>query len=542
VRRYSDDDRRWRPTSACSSIDVKLKVLEAPFLSHVELTSSQDRLRLALAAERAGDAPLALSHALEALALARAAADSAGQIDALAMAGGICSSVDDLDGALAWLEEARSLVDALDDDMRNWKVLNCLATVLGTLKDFTQFFALNEMAAQIAERLPDPRMLAVTRSNRASRLLDFGEFQREQVCEAEAQTCFGRVIELTGDLIDFATKTDDRQILFAALANRGPALHLLGRNDEALATIERSDALAAVAGMPGATANTAIYKARILAARGEQPLARRVALQGIATGETHGNALGAADLHRFMSTFEENAGDLRAALNHERRFHHLQSASLSRNASQRSKLLAMRLQTERALAEAAAERDRSMQLTRDNAALTQRSAALAVQAEQDTLTGLANRRRLDRHLGAACADARARGVALCVALLDIDHFKLINDHHSHAVGDQVLKQLGAILSRESRGSDLAARYGGEEFVLVLPNIGLSRALAVCERVRSAIETFDWTAVDPALKVTASIGVDDIAFHADPAVGLKRVDMWMYQAKHNGRNRVNGPTP
>ena len=191
---------------------------------------------------------------------------------------------------------------------------------------------------------------------------------------------------------------------------------------------------------------------------------------------------------------------------------------------------------------AAPERERSSLLTRENAALTQRSDALAMQAEQDSLTGLANRRRLDRHLAAACADARARGVALCVALLDIDHFKLINDRHSHAVGDRVLQQLGAILGRQSRDGDLAARYGGEEFILVLVGIGLSRALAVCERVREAIEGFDWSTIDPALKVTASIGVDDISFHADPAVGLERVDKWMYQAKHLGRNRVVGPKP
>ena len=503
--------------------------------------SSHERLKLAREVERTGDAALALSHAIEALAQARAAADVGGQIDALTMAGGMCSGVDDLDGALQWLEEARGLADALGDEARKWKVLNILGNVLGTLKDFNQFFEVNELAAQLAGRLPDPRLLAVTRSNRASRLLDLGEFERERGDESAARACFERVIEITGELITFAIQADDTQILFAAWANRGPALQQLGRDDEALAAIQLSDELAIKAGMPGAMANTAIYKARMLAARGDHVLARSVALQGIATGQTHGNALGAADLHQFMATFEENEGNLRAALNHHRRFHDLQSASLSSNASQRSKLLAVRLQTERALAEAAAERARSTQLGLDNAALTERSAVLSVQAEQDTLTGLANRRRLDRHLAVACADARSRGVALCVALLDIDHFKLINDRYAHAVGDQVLQQLGVILARQSRDCDLAARYGGEEFVLVLADIGLSRALAVCERVRIAIESFDWSTLQPALQVTASFGVDDIAGDSDPAVGLARVDSFLYRAKHLGRNRVEGPS-
>ena len=112
-------------------------------MSDGELNSGQLGLRLAREAERAGDAPLALSHAIEALAVARAAADAAGQIDALATASGICAGVDDLDGALAWLEEARSLAQLLGDDARNWKVLNLLGNLLGPLKDFAQFFAVN---------------------------------------------------------------------------------------------------------------------------------------------------------------------------------------------------------------------------------------------------------------------------------------------------------------------------------------------------------------------------------------------------------------
>jgi diguanylate cyclase len=200
--------------------------------------------------------------------------------------------------------------------------------------------------------------------------------------------------------------------------------------------------------------------------------------------------------------------------------------------------MAVRLETERSRAEAVHERQRASSLEAANTALSERAVALSEEASQDVLTGLANRRRLDSVLAQRHADAMARNVPLCVALLDVDHFKRVNDGHSHAVGDLVLKQLGAILRAHCRDDDLAARYGGEEFVLMFAGVGPVRAAAVCERVRLAIEDFDWPSLAPGLAVTASFGVCDIAGHAGPAEGLARADALMYRAKSAGRNRVS----
>jgi diguanylate cyclase (GGDEF)-like protein len=124
-----------------------------------------------------------------------------------------------------------------------------------------------------------------------------------------------------------------------------------------------------------------------------------------------------------------------------------------------------------------------------------------------------------------------------VALLDVDHFKQINDRHSHAVGDLVLMQLAALIARQCREGDLPARYGGEEFLVRFHRIGLDGAAAACERLRAAVAAHDWASLAPGLAVTVSIGVVDLGRHGSVAAALAAADELMYRAKRGGRNRV-----
>ena len=116
-------------------------------------------------------------------------------------------------------------------------------------------------------------------------------------------------------------------------------------------------------------------------------------------------------------------------------------------------------------------------------------------AMEDALTGLANRRQLDERLAALMREAHKPGAVVTVALADVDHFKGINDRFSHAVGDEVLRCVGEILRAHCRLGDLAGRYGGEEFMLVFRSLDMRAALEICERVRRAVEAWDW-ALDP----------------------------------------------
>jgi diguanylate cyclase (GGDEF)-like protein len=174
-----------------------------------------------------------------------------------------------------------------------------------------------------------------------------------------------------------------------------------------------------------------------------------------------------------------------------------------------------------------------------NADLRERNEALARDVQTisqvavfDALTGVLNRRGLE------AAFERVRGrEAFALAMLDVDHFKQINDRHLHVVGDAVLRRLGALLQDALRGPDTVARYGGEEFVLLLAERDMAVARAVAERLRLRIEAEPWFDLAADLAVTVSIGLT--AAHPDETLAavLARADMQLYRAKQKGRNRT-----
>jgi diguanylate cyclase (GGDEF)-like protein len=163
---------------------------------------------------------------------------------------------------------------------------------------------------------------------------------------------------------------------------------------------------------------------------------------------------------------------------------------------------------------------------------------LAQRAQIDGLTGLWNRTFFDRRWAEEHARCARHGHAMSIALLDLDHFKSINDSFGHPAGDMVLQGVAKVLQRESRQSDLACRYGGEEFVLLMPDTPAADAATVCERIRVAVEACRWPRV-PMLRLTVSIGVAGASSSAPVSAEqwVEATDHNLYTAKRNGRNRV-----
>jgi diguanylate cyclase (GGDEF)-like protein len=165
-------------------------------------------------------------------------------------------------------------------------------------------------------------------------------------------------------------------------------------------------------------------------------------------------------------------------------------------------------------------------------------AELQVQSITDSLTGLFNRRHLFALAEREFQRARRFGRALSVIMLDVDHFKQVNDRHGHAAGDQVLAEVARRLRGSIRAIDLIGRYGGEEFVLVLPETALPGAGLLGERLRLAIANTPVATLDGPLAITASLGIastePDVA---DVAALINRADQALYAAKQAGRNRV-----
>ncbi|QRY69571.1 PleD family two-component system response regulator [Ensifer sp. PDNC004] len=161
-------------------------------------------------------------------------------------------------------------------------------------------------------------------------------------------------------------------------------------------------------------------------------------------------------------------------------------------------------------------------------------------AVTDGLTGLHNRRYFDTHLKLLMDRAAARGRPLSICMTDIDRFKQVNDTYGHDVGDEVLREFANRIRTTVRGADLACRFGGEEFIVVMPDTSAEMAAGVAERLRTIIESLPFAIpqADGPLKVTASMGIATLRPGNDTAEALlKRADTALYQAKHEGRNRV-----
>lgn len=164
---------------------------------------------------------------------------------------------------------------------------------------------------------------------------------------------------------------------------------------------------------------------------------------------------------------------------------------------------------------------------------------LPVDTSRDALTGAYNRRALDSEGKQLYQDTLASDRPVSVLMLDIDHFKQVNDLYGHAAGDVVLARFAQVVSAQVRGTDFVARYGGEEFAIILPNAPLAPAMRLAEKMRQAVHEMEIQHGERKLKVTTSVGVTSSFPGDDPnfADTIARADKNLYRAKRNGRNRV-----
>ena len=161
------------------------------------------------------------------------------------------------------------------------------------------------------------------------------------------------------------------------------------------------------------------------------------------------------------------------------------------------------------------------------------------QARHDPLTGALNRKGLDEALNREVSAMRRKDTPLCVALLDIDNFKRINDTLGHTTGDQALTHLAKVARESMRPQDTLARYGGEEFVILLPDTPLERGIEAMTRLQRELTKKYFLAGAEKVLITFSAGVAQLGHDEDNAVAIKRADQAMYTAKRAGKNRVLG---
>ncbi|GGJ86945.1 hypothetical protein GCM10010123_15650 [Pilimelia anulata] len=347
-------------------------------------------------------------------------------------------------------------------------------------------------------------------------------------------------------------------ILIMALNNLSYMNYEFGRPAEALATAERMVATAAACDSPLLAAQVdTMGRALLVCGRAAESIAfigDWLSRHGGITGpdEIAENLLTLAEGQRVTGRLDDahatldacleqctlaGLADVRARL-HEQRAEAYAAQERFREAFEEYKLFAA--------ATAAArnkERDGQAKIAQavfETAEARRDSERFRKLSLHDPLTGLFNRRFMDERMPGLVAAACERGEPLTVALVDLDHFKRINDTFSHAVGDGVLVEVARLLEDRVPADGFAVRLGGEEFLLVLPGVDGADGVGRCEGLRSALRGYDWSALAPGLTVTASIGVAAVAGDADSqALLLRRTDACLYRAKHGGRDRVVG---
>jgi diguanylate cyclase (GGDEF)-like protein len=185
---------------------------------------------------------------------------------------------------------------------------------------------------------------------------------------------------------------------------------------------------------------------------------------------------------------------------------------------------------------------RMLSLQRENLDLTVKNRALTEVSSRDSLTGLYNRWYVLEKIDSEINRALRHGSPMSLLMLDIDHFKRVNDTYGHSAGDQVLQAVGKLLRESCRVYDVPGRYGGEEFCIVLPETKLGNTTVVAERIRQRLASTELACGDDQIVVTASIGIAGMDESQEthvlsPAALIDRADRALYTAKRRGRNRI-----
>ena len=215
------------------------------------------------------------------------------------------------------------------------------------------------------------------------------------------------------------------------------------------------------------------------------------------------------------------------ALMHFKRYHCLQREIQRQVSPHKLQAMEMQLEIEKARME-------NVQLRRKHASERQERYRVERMAGEDALTGLLNRRGLEQSTESMLLPD---GDPISALMIDVDHFKTINDSCGHETGDKVLRQVAALLKSGCRQGDLVSRWGGEEFTILLQNRDGPQGAEVAERLRHLVESWTWERIAPGQTITISAGVTQYQAGDDLTALVKRADEKLYQAKHAGRNKV-----
>jgi diguanylate cyclase (GGDEF)-like protein len=519
-----------------------------------------------------------LAHLSQGIGLFDALGDARGACEAVNLLANIHAARSEHMPALELYQRSLALRRQLGDRVGEAGTLNNMGLVFRQTAQFADALKYLLMSLEVAEAAEDQRATAYALTNIGGVLADLGD-------SAHALQYHLRGLTLI-------RQTDDRAHEGSTLASLGRLLTQTGHHAEALEHLQEALQLAQRAGHLGDTCAALLGLGLAHQHAGDHGRAERLLLEALSLARRTANrvveaevllALGrnrwlqgdagpgielldhalsmardlqadhvAGRLHQLLSQVHEQAGRFDLALREFKAFYECHQRISGQDNQRRIRALLGRAELERAHRDAEHQRLRGDELAtaldaaRESerqkqallAQLAQQSDMLRQLAREDGLTGLANRRWLDAQWAHECERARRYKHALAVAMVDIDHFKSINDRFSHRVGDEVLRRVGKLLRDSCRRGDVVGRYGGEEFMVVLVETPVDLAAAACEKLRQRIAALPLDDLHPDLKrVTVSIGLAGTDTHPADADLIAQADRQLYRAKAEGRDRL-----
>lgn len=536
-------------------------------------------LRWSLCEYILGQPPAAVLGRLHAsLSLAEALGDQRCHIDGLNLLAAVQADCGEQAQSLQTYAQCAALAEQLDDQRLLGRSLGNMALVHRALGQYPQALDLLERYLALAEQVNDSQGQTYALANLGELLSELGEheaalqsMERSLASDPEGLDLARRATTLLSlgrlrlkhadettalahmeESVALSRQTGNLRDLCDALHGLAQAHQVRTDLAAAQAALQEAHALALQADDLPRMNTVLLTQGRLLMQQGQEQAALELLQQVLPRCEGLQATALSAQAHEMLSEIAQARQDYRLALQHFHRFHELQQQLHGAQAQQHLRGLMIRSHVQRWQRQAEDERSRSQALSSALEAARQADdekqrllQQLSAQTEllhqlsrEDGLTGVANRRWLDLQLSQELERALRFGHPLSIAMLDLDHFKSINDRFTHLTGDKVLRRVAQLLRNTCRRSDLVARYGGEEFMLVLIETPLEKARLLCEKLRMHIASHDWRAVHPDLdEVTVSVGLATRRDKDEVEALSARADAQLYQAKHQGRNRV-----
>jgi len=459
---------------------------------------------------------------LEVLPLLRAEGPATEVIDLLRIVAICACDSNRLDVAQRCAQEAHRLALGLGDVGRLSLAVNTMGCFFERTGDPWQAERLLHEARTLAQTQSESHPKFAALNNLAAVLIGSFHMLRDAVGSEEASEPLRRALPFAREALTISLKSGDPFFRAFTLGNLGEILVNLGHADEADTTLTRAHDEALRGGFDAQRWRIAVARGEWQLLQGQPQAAWDVLDSALQESSANNVRMTHLRLHHTLWRAGRDLGQHADALVHLQAYLQLERMRTVTQQRAQSDLFVTRLEAEQMRVEAHRHRTLARELEAD--------------VRRDPLTGLGNRREVERRWPQLLAQAAADNTLLAVAMLDLDRFKQVNDARGHAVGDRVLVALAGLLRTHTRAADLVARMGGEEFLLALPDTSPERALEVCERLREQVAAYDWSVLAPGLQVTISAGLA-CSPPGDRDTLIETADAALYRAKSAGRNRV-----